>query len=81
MSTDHTMRYRIHKKIETRKAGSINEAGSLHGMNSMGFNEYKCMGETVANSIDADAPTVLFSNQKDTIDVIDNGKGMDEAGT
>jgi hypothetical protein len=69
----------------SRNIGTINERGYIQGFKRRGFTLPKCLSELVANSIDSmdkvEVPCdkkLIFEVKRDTIKLIDNGKGMDE---
>ena len=64
----------------TRKIGSFCEKGILNSWFRMGFNNYKCIMELIANSIDANATQIRFSIVGNILYITDNGNGMDEKG-
>ena len=64
----------------TRKIGSFCEKGILNSWFRMGFNKNKCLGECIANSIDANATQIRFSIVGNILYITDNGNGMDEKG-
>ena len=61
---------------EIHKCGSLNEAGIINSLKRQGFNLDKCIMELVANSIDAGANSIQFTVERDSICIIDNGRGM-----
>jgi hypothetical protein len=64
-----------------RRIGSINQRGYLKSMKKQGFTMEKCILELIANSIDAGSQSTLikFHVQQYRIQMIDNGRGMNEA--
>lgn len=69
--------------------GDFNERGYLNGFVRRGYTPQKCLLEITANSLDAlDAvhsatlkKKVMFEISRDTIQILDNGIGMDANGT
>jgi hypothetical protein len=58
------------------KAGALNEANFINGLNNKGFTDQHCLGELVANSIDANAKNIKFNITETNISQIDDGLGM-----
>jgi hypothetical protein len=58
------------------KAGALNEANFINGLNNKGFTDQHCLGELVANSIDANAKNIKFKITEFSISQIDDGLGM-----
>ena len=69
-----------------RAVGTINERGYINGFERRGFTPSKCLSELVANVMDSmdklqlnHSKKCLFEVNRDTIKMIDNGFGMNEA--
>ena len=71
-----------------RAVGTINERGYINGFERRGFTPSKCLSELVANVMDSMdklqlntsyAKKCIFEVNRDTIKMIDNGFGMNEA--
>lgn len=60
----------------SKTAGSISEGGTILNLLKKGFTFHQCLSELVANSIDANANTCLFDINLNSINIIDDGDGM-----
>ena len=76
-----TNEHGIDSAANVRRIGSINQRGYLKSMRKQGFNMQKCILELIANSIDAGSQStfIKFHVQQYRIQMIDNGRGMNEA--
>ena len=62
--------------IYSKKVGKINEVGTIRNLSKKGFTFHQCLSELVANSIDATSLTCLFDINLNSINIIDDGNGM-----
>ena len=64
--------------IEPKGYGGISERGILNGFKRVGMDCFRGLTELVAGSLDKEATFIKFFISKKFIDMIDNGRGMDE---
>ncbi|WP_396189482.1 ATP-binding protein [Flavobacterium sp.] len=60
--------------------GDIDERGYLNNLERNGIDGYKSLSELIANSIDACASNIIFYATSDTIEIHDDGNGMNQEG-
>jgi len=60
--------------------GDIDEKGYLNNLEKNGIDGYKSLSELTANSIDACASNIIFYATSDTIEIHDDGNGMNQEG-
>ena len=73
--------------MTSRSIGEFDERGYVNGFSHRGYSPAKCLLELVANTLDSmdmmpssKTNTLLFSVQRESIKMIDTGRGMDEKG-
>jgi len=64
--------------MEENNIGSINEAGIINNFTKSGYTINHCLGELIANSIDALATDIRFIKSNNKVYMIDNGHGMNK---
>ena len=65
--------------MNTRTTGSVCESGLIKDIDKRGFSKFQCLSELLANSVDASASEIIYNITKYNIELIDNGKGLDES--
>ena len=60
--------------------GGIDQGGFIRNLLKKGFTQHQCLCELLSNSIDAQATICYATVKHNTINIIDNGSGMDKLG-